>query len=152
MTSSALRRLDLNTKNDLIPRNDLIPQNNLIPELKKIKVFGKFRSWSSHPSSQAPGSGCNQLLVECRPVWKISVLNSIKFWQCYSFMVWCAKIVRHDHAVRDDLRGVAAINCWLNVDLFEKKVSSIPSVFGKVTVSWFGCELIVRRDQMGSGE
>ena len=38
------------------------------------------------------------------------------FWQSYSFMVCFAKIVRHDHAVQDDLRGVAAFNCWLNAD------------------------------------
>ena len=54
------------------------------------------------------------------------MLNSINFWQSYSFMVCFAKLVRRDHVVQDELRGVAAFNCWLNLDLFEKKVSSIP--------------------------
>ena len=45
----------------------------------------------------------------------------MQFWQSYSFMVCFAKLVRRNHVVQDELRGVAAINCWLNVDLFEKK-------------------------------
>ena len=63
-------------------------------------------------------------------------------------MLCFAKLVRRVHAVQIEFRALGAINCWLNVDLFEKKVSSIPSIFGKVTVSWFGCELIVRRDHV----
>ena len=58
---------DLIAWNNLFPRNDLILRNDLIPE-KILEYCDYFPIMSSHGSTWA--SGCIQLLVEFRPVFK----------------------------------------------------------------------------------
>ena len=61
-------------------------------------------------------------------------------------MVCCGLIVRRHAVVRDELRGVAAFNCWLNLDLFEKK-SELNSIQFWQSYCFMVCSAkIVRRD------